>query len=109
MRNNSGVLVIAATNAPWLIDPALFRAGRFQRTIFVAPPSIEARKKILQSSTSGVPGCEKIAVDRIAAKTIGYSGADLRALADWVNNAAPLGRLPADPTFRSQRRCSRRV
>ncbi len=88
VRNNSGVLVIATTNAPWVIDPALFRAGRFQRTIFVAPPSIEARKKILQSSTSGVPGCEKLAVDRIAKKTIGYSGADLRALADWVNNAA---------------------
>jgi AAA+ superfamily predicted ATPase len=88
VRNNSGVLVIAATNAPWVLDPALFRAGRFQTAIYVPPPSVEARKKILLASISGVPGHDKVALDRIARKSAGLSGADLRALADWVNNTA---------------------
>ncbi len=88
VRNNSGVLLIAATNTPWLLDPAFFRAGRFQYPMFVPAPGFEARKKILSDSISDVPGNERIAVDRIARKTAGFSGADLRALADWVNNAA---------------------
>ncbi len=97
VRNNSGVLVIAATNAPWTIDPALFRAGRFQRAIYVPPPPFEARKKILESSISGVPGSEKVALDRIARKSVGCSGADLRALADWVNNATVAKALAGGP------------
>ncbi len=96
-RNNGGVLVIAATNAPWLIDPALFRAGRFQRVIFVPAPTIEARRKILESSITGVPGADKVALDRIARKSAGYSGADLRALADWVNNATAAKALAGGP------------
>jgi AAA+ superfamily predicted ATPase len=87
VRNNSGVLVIAATNAPWTLDPALFRAGRFQTAMYVSAPSIEARKKILSTSISSVPGHDKVALDRIARKSGGLSGADLKALSDWVNNA----------------------
>jgi SpoVK/Ycf46/Vps4 family AAA+-type ATPase len=87
-RNNSGVLVIAATNAPWLLDPALLRAGRFQRAIFVPAPAMEARKKILESAILDVPGHDQIPVDRIARKSAGFSGADLQALGDWVNHAA---------------------
>lgn len=86
-RNNSGILIIAATNAPWMLDPALFRSGRFQRLFFVPPPPVEARKKILSSAVSNVPGHEKLAIDRIARKATGLSGADVRALADWANNA----------------------
>ena len=48
VRNNSGVLIIAATNAPWMLDPALFRAGRFQRALFAPAPGIESRKEISQ-------------------------------------------------------------
>jgi SpoVK/Ycf46/Vps4 family AAA+-type ATPase len=88
VRNNSGMLVIAATNAPWALDPALFRAGRFQVAMYVPAPSIEARKKILSASIAGVPGHDKLALDRIARKLAGLSGADLKALADWVNNTA---------------------
>jgi AAA+ superfamily predicted ATPase len=88
VRNNSGVLVIAATNAPWMLDPALFRAGRFQNAMYVPAPSIEARKKILSASISGVPGHDKVALERIARKSAGLSGADLKALADWVNSTA---------------------
>jgi AAA+ superfamily predicted ATPase len=88
LRDNSGVLVIASTNAPWTIDPALLRSGRFQRTIYIPPPPLEARAKILADAISAVPGHDKVAVDRIARKTAGYSGADMRALAFWANNAA---------------------
>src|SRR5262249_4960657 len=88
VRNNSGVLVIAATNAPWALDPVLFRAGRFQNAMYVPAPPAEARKKILSVSITGVPGYDKVALDRIARKSAGLSGADLKALADWVNNTA---------------------
>ncbi len=86
-RNNSGVLIIMATNVPWVLDQALFRAGRFQRVLFVPPPALEARKKILTGAVSGIPGADKVAFDRVARKSAGFSGADLRALSDWVSNA----------------------
>ncbi len=86
-RNNSGVLIIMATNAPWALDQALFRAGRVQRVLFVPAPAYEARKKILTVACSGIPGSDKVAFDRLARKSAGYSGADLRALSDWVCNS----------------------
>jgi transitional endoplasmic reticulum ATPase len=95
LRDNSGVLVIAATNAPWTIDPALLRSGRFQRTIYISPPDLAARTKILSDAISGVPGHEAVKLDRIARKTAGYSGADLRALASWANGAALVKALAA--------------
>jgi transitional endoplasmic reticulum ATPase len=88
LRNNGGVLVLAATNVPWALDPALFRSGRFQTVAFVPPPALEARKKIFSTAVSNVPGHDKVAFERIVRKSAGYSGADIRALADWVSNAA---------------------
>jgi transitional endoplasmic reticulum ATPase len=88
LRDNSGVLVIAATNAPWAIDPALLKSGRFQRAIYIAPPPLEERAKILSLAIANIPGHDKVAVDRIARKTAGFSGADLCALASWVSNTA---------------------
>jgi transitional endoplasmic reticulum ATPase len=85
-RNNAGILVIVATNAPWVLDQALFRAGRFHRVLFVSPPGFEARKKILMGAVSSIPGADKLSIDRMARKSAGYSGADLRALVDWVSN-----------------------
>ena len=87
-RNNGGVLTIMATNAPWALDHALFRAGRFQRLLFVPPPAMEARKRILMEAVSSIPGADKVAFDRVARRSAGFSGADLRALADWVSNAS---------------------
>ncbi len=87
-RNNGGILIIMATNAPWVLDQSLFRSGRFQRILFVPPPGLEARKKILAGAVSNVPGADKVAIERIARKSAGFSGADLRALADWVSNAS---------------------
>ncbi len=95
LRDNSGVLVIAATNAPWTVDPALLRSGRFQRTIYIPPPDLAARTKILSDAISGVPGHVSVNVDRIARKTAGYSGADLRALASLANGEALIEALAA--------------
>jgi SpoVK/Ycf46/Vps4 family AAA+-type ATPase len=86
-RNNSGILVLAATNAPWDLDPSLLRSGRFQSAIFVPPPAAEARKKILSMAFEGTPGASKLALDRISRKAAGFSGADLKALADWAASA----------------------
>lgn len=96
-RNNTGVLIIGATNAPWALDQALFRAGRLQNVIFVPPPEFEARKKILNIAIGNVPGHDKVAFDKIARKCDGYSGADLRALADWSASAALAKALSGAP------------
>ena len=79
--NNEGVLILAATNAPWSVDGAFRRPGRFDRIIFVAPPDEEARIDILKNLLNGKPVGE-VDVKKIAAQSEGYSGADLTALID---------------------------
>jgi SpoVK/Ycf46/Vps4 family AAA+-type ATPase len=79
--SNEGVLVLAATNAPWHLDGAFRRPGRFDRLIFVPPPDEQARAAILQIHLRGKPA-EDVDCQRLAAKTKGYSGADLKALVD---------------------------
>lgn len=76
-RSNNGVLVIAATNAPWALEPALFRAGRFAQVFYVPPPAQPQRLQILTQSVRGLPGADLLQLDRIARKTAGFSGADL--------------------------------
>lgn len=79
--NNEGVLILAATNAPWHLDTAFRRPGRFDRVIFVPPPDAPARAAILRIMLRGKPVAD-IDVDHVAAKTDGYSGADLKAVVD---------------------------
>jgi SpoVK/Ycf46/Vps4 family AAA+-type ATPase len=79
--DNSNLLVMAATNAPWHVDPAFKRPGRFERILFVPPPDLEARKAILEIYLKNKPS-EKIDIHQIAQKSEGYSGADLRSLID---------------------------
>ncbi len=79
--NNEGVLILAATNAPWHLDPAFRRPGRFDRILFVPPPDLPARASILRLMLRGKP-VEEIDFDQIAKKTDGFSGADLKALVD---------------------------
>ena len=74
------VLVIAATNRPDIIDPAVLRPGRFDRIIYVPPPDEEARLKILQIHTRGMPLAGDVDLADLARRTAGYSGADLEAL-----------------------------
>lgn len=80
-NNNEGVLTLAATNAPWHLDNAFRRPGRFDRIIFVPPPDEAAREAILRLKLQGKP-VETIDFSRLARKTEGFSGADLEAIVD---------------------------
>jgi cell division protease FtsH len=82
-----GVIVLAATNRPEILDPALLRPGRFDRRITVNPPDQEGRRKILEVHTRSVPLGDDVDLDAVASATPGMVGADLRNL---VNEAALL-------------------
>lgn len=84
--DNEGVLFLAATNAPWHLDSAFRRPGRFDRILFVPPPDAEARKEILKLTLSGKP-TENVDLDKIAARTADFSGADLTAVVDQAVEA----------------------
>lgn len=75
--NNEGVFVLGATNAPWDVDTALRRPGRFDRSILVLPPDREARKAILAYHLRDRPVVAGLSLDVYSARTEGYSGADL--------------------------------
>ncbi len=76
----NGVVVIAATNRPDIIDPALLRAGRFDKIIYIPPPEEEGRLKILEVHTKKMPLAKDVDLHDIARKTEGYVGADLENL-----------------------------
>jgi SpoVK/Ycf46/Vps4 family AAA+-type ATPase len=76
---NDGLLVLAATNAPWDVDEAMLRPGRFDRVIFVPPPDEPARADILTVLTQDVPA-DGLDLKSLAGQTPMFSGADLRAL-----------------------------
>lgn len=78
---NKDVLVLAATNAPWDLDDALLRPGRFDRTVFVPPPDEVARAEILRIHLEGRPA-EGVSVERLAKDTERFSGADLEGLVE---------------------------
>jgi len=86
-ESNEGIIIIAATNRPDVLDPALLRPGRFDRQIVVGRPDIEGRVKILQVHMRKVPLAPDVDARIIARGTPGFSGADL---ANLVNEAALL-------------------
>jgi ATP-dependent Zn protease len=77
--SNAGILVLAATNAPWHLDTALRRPGRFDRVIFVPPPDGPARAAILHLMLDGKPAA-RIDYARLARQTRDFSGADLQGI-----------------------------
>jgi AAA+ superfamily predicted ATPase len=79
--DNRDLLVLAATNAPWDVDEALKRPGRFDRMLFVPPPDEPARRRIVELQLAGRP-VQNVDAKRIAKETALFSGADLRALVD---------------------------
>ncbi len=83
----SGIIVLAATNRPDILDPALLRPGRFDRRVVVDYPDKDGRKKILQIHMRGKPVDPTVDVEVLADMTVGFSGADLENL---VNEAALL-------------------
>ncbi len=84
---NQGVIIIAATNRPDVLDPALLRPGRFDRQVVVPQPDVKGRLEILKVHTRNIPVDERVNLDEIARGTPGFSGADLENL---VNEAALL-------------------
>lgn len=84
----TNVIVIAATNRPDILDPALLRPGRFDRHITIELPDINERTSILQVHAKDKPLAKEVALQTIAKQTVGFSGADLGNL---VNEAALLG------------------
>ncbi|MFT6408939.1 MAG: cell division protease FtsH [Arenicella sp.] len=82
---HQAVIVIAATNRPDVLDPALLRPGRFDRHVMLELPDLPAREAILKVHTRDVPLCEDINLEDVARETPGFSGADLKNL---VNEAA---------------------
>jgi len=84
---NQGVIIIAATNRPDVLDPALLRPGRFDRQVVVPQPDVKGRLEILKVHTKNIPLDEHVNLDEIARGTPGFSGADLENL---VNESALL-------------------
>ena len=86
-ESNDGVILVAATNRPDVLDPALLRPGRFDRTIVVDAPDVRGREGILRVHTRKIPLASDVRLDVIAKGTPGMAGADL---ANLVNEAAVL-------------------
>jgi cell division protease FtsH len=86
-ETNEGVIMIAATNRPDVLDPALLRAGRFDRRVVVPRPDVKGREGILKVHTRRVPVADDVDVELLARGTPGFAGADLENL---VNEAALL-------------------
>ncbi len=84
-ESNEGIIVLAATNRPDVLDPALLRPGRFDRQIVVPLPDVKGRLEILKVHTKKVPLAEDVDLEKIARGTPGFSGADLSNL---VNEGA---------------------
>lgn len=84
---NEGVIILAATNRPDILDPALLRPGRFDRRVFVGLPDIKGREQILRVHARGKPLGADVKLDELAKTTPGFTGADLENL---LNEAALL-------------------
>ena len=86
-ETNQGVIILAATNRPDVLDPALLRPGRFDRQVVVPQPDVKGRLEIIKVHTKNIPVDERVDLEQIARGTPGFSGADL---ANLVNEAALL-------------------
>jgi SpoVK/Ycf46/Vps4 family AAA+-type ATPase len=80
---NTGVLILAATNMPWDVDPAMKRPGRFSRQVFVPPPDAEARAHIVGLKLEGVPH-QDVDAPAVAEATAHYSGADIDGMVEMA-------------------------
>lgn len=86
-ETDTNVIVVAATNRPDVLDPALLRPGRFDRQVIIDPPDIDDREQILKVHSKGKPLAEGVNLRKIAERTAGFSGADL---ANLINEGAIL-------------------
>jgi cell division protease FtsH len=93
---NEGIIVMAATNRPDILDPALLRPGRFDRHILIDRPDVKGREAILKVHIKGKPMAEDISLEVLAKRTPGFTGADL---ANMVNEAALLAARRGNETI----------
>jgi cell division protease FtsH len=98
-EQNSGVIIIAATNRPDVLDPALMRPGRFDRQVVVDRPDVKGREGILRVHTKNIPLAEDVKLETLAKGTPGLAGADL---ANLVNEAALLAARRNDKAVNMQ-------
>ena len=89
---NEGVIMIAATNRPDILDPALLRPGRFDRQIQVGRPDVKGREAVLRVHARNKPLDDSVDLAAVAQRTPGFSGADLENL---LNEAALVARVKA--------------
>ncbi len=95
---NEQIIVMAATNRPDVLDPALVRPGRFDRRVVLDLPDVEGRKAILTIHAKGKPFADDVNWDKVAKRTVGFSGADLEnMLNEAAILAARLGKKAIDP------------
>ena len=87
-QNNQGVLILGATNVPWAVDAAFRRPGRFDRFLFVPPPDVVARERILEIHLADRPVEGQPDLAALARKTSGFSGADLKNLVETAVDEA---------------------
>ena len=88
IKGTNCMLVLAATNKPWVIDEAVIRPGRLGTHIYVGLPDEKARESIVSLNMKGVPMAPDVSAAAVAAKTPGYSGADMAAVCDRAKMAA---------------------
>ena len=98
-ESGSGVVVLAATNRPDILDTALLRPGRFDRRVSIERPDVKGREGILRIHARGKPFDEDVQIEEVAKRTVGFSGADL---ANVVNEAALLAARRGDTTIRQR-------
>lgn len=84
--HNEGVLILAASNMPWDIDPAMKRSGRFSRQVFVPPPDEAAQTKMLQLKLMEIP-CDNISFSQLAKQLPMYSGADIDGIIEMAKDS----------------------
>ncbi len=98
-ESGSGVVVLAATNRPDILDTALLRPGRFDRRVAIERPDLKGREGILRIHARGKPLDDDVDIDQVAKRTVGFSGADL---ANVVNEAALLAARRGDTSIRQR-------
>jgi len=87
-RRNRDVLLFAATNAPWNVDAAFRRPGRFDHVLFVPPPDREARRELLKRHSTKLPGAAALDLEPLLERTELFSGADIKALCERAAEGA---------------------
>lgn len=95
VKNTNCMLVLAATNKPWMLDEAVVRPGRLGTHIYVGPPDAPARQAIIAYSLKDTPVAEDLSSENLAARTDGYSGADIAELCDRAKRSALARQLAA--------------